>query len=47
MDNLASQHVLRRNGFLPYGVARSHIFTAGQWRDEVLWERLLDKNKDS
>ena len=47
MDNLGSQHVLRRNGFLPYGVARSHIFTAGQWRDEVLWERLLDQNKDS
>jgi ribosomal-protein-alanine N-acetyltransferase len=47
MDNLASQHVLRRNGFVPYGVARSHIFTAGQWHDEVLWERLLDQNKDS
>ena len=42
MDNLASQHVLRRNGFVPYGVARSHIFTVGQWRDEILWERLLD-----
>ncbi len=41
MDNLGSQHVLRRNGFVPYGVARSHIFAAGQWRDEVLWERLL------
>jgi ribosomal-protein-alanine N-acetyltransferase len=47
MDNLGSQHVLRRNGFLPYGVARSHIFAAGQWRDEVLWERLLDQNKNS
>ena len=47
MDNLASQHVLRRNGFVPCGVARSRIFTAGQWRDEVLWERLLDENKDS
>jgi ribosomal-protein-alanine N-acetyltransferase len=47
MDNLGSQHVLRRNGFVPYGVARSHIFTAGHWRDEVLWERLLDENKDS
>jgi ribosomal-protein-alanine N-acetyltransferase len=29
MDNLGSQHVLRRNGFVPCGVARSHIFTAG------------------
>ena len=43
MDNLGSHYVLRRNGFLPYGVARSRIFTAGQWRDEILWERLLDQ----
>jgi [ribosomal protein S5]-alanine N-acetyltransferase len=41
MDNLGSQHVLRNNGFVPYGVARSRIFTAGMWRDEILWERLL------
>ena len=46
MDNLGSQHVLRRNGFVPYGVARSHIFTVGHWRDEVLWERLLNENKN-
>jgi ribosomal-protein-alanine N-acetyltransferase len=43
MDNLGSQHVLRNNGFVPYGVARSRIFTAGMWRDEILWERLLDQ----
>jgi ribosomal-protein-alanine N-acetyltransferase len=43
MDNLGSQHVLRNNGFVPYGVARSHIFTAGMWRDAILWERLLDQ----
>jgi [ribosomal protein S5]-alanine N-acetyltransferase len=42
MDNLGSQHVLRNNGFLPCGVLRSRIFTAGAWRDEILWERLLD-----
>jgi ribosomal-protein-alanine N-acetyltransferase len=42
MDNLGSQHVLRNNGFVPCGIARSHIFTAGMWRDEILWERLLD-----
>jgi len=47
MENLGSQHVLRHNGFVPFGVARSHIFTAGQWHDEVLWERLLDQNKVS
>jgi ribosomal-protein-alanine N-acetyltransferase len=43
MDNLGSQHVLRKNGFVPFGVARQHIYTAGHWRDEVLWERLLDR----
>jgi [ribosomal protein S5]-alanine N-acetyltransferase len=43
MDNLGSQHVLRSNSFIPYGVSRSHIFVAGQWRDEILWERLLDQ----
>jgi len=42
MDNLGSQHVLRNNGFVPYGVARSRMFTAGAWHDEILWERLLD-----
>ena len=43
MDNLGSRYVLRRNGFLPCGVTSSRIFTAGQWRDEILWERLLDQ----
>lgn len=43
MDNLGSQHVLRSNGFLPCGFLRSRIFTAGAWRDEILWERLLDE----
>jgi ribosomal-protein-alanine N-acetyltransferase len=43
MDNLGSQHVLRNNGFVPFGIARSRIFTAGKWRDEILWERLLDQ----
>jgi RimJ/RimL family protein N-acetyltransferase len=42
MDNLGSQHVLRNNGFLPCEGLRSRIFTAGSWRDEILWERLLD-----
>lgn len=42
LENLPSQRVLRRNGFTPYGIAHSHIFVNGEWRDEVLWERLLD-----
>jgi ribosomal-protein-alanine N-acetyltransferase len=44
MDNLGSQHVLRNNGFVPFGVARSRIFTVGKWRDVILWERLLDES---
>jgi ribosomal-protein-alanine N-acetyltransferase len=43
MDNLGSQHVLRNNGFVPCGVARSRAFTAGMWHDEIIWERLLDQ----
>ena len=43
MDNLRSQHVLRHNGFVPFGIAHSHIFIGGAWRDEILWERLLDQ----
>ncbi|MET7686175.1 GNAT family protein [Streptomyces sp. NPDC005423] len=42
MENLPSQRVLRRNGFSPYGVAHSSIFLDGQWRDGLLWERILD-----
>ncbi len=39
--NLPSQRVLRRNGFIPYGVAHSSIFLDGSWRDGLLWERVL------
>lgn len=42
--NEASQRVLRRNGFQLMGVAHDHIFTAGRWHDELLWERLLDSD---
>lgn len=42
MDNLGSQQVLRNNGFAPCGVVHARIFIAGMWRDQVLWERLLD-----
>ncbi|MEV4561008.1 GNAT family protein [Kitasatospora sp. NPDC049285] len=42
LENLPSQRVLRRNGFSPYGVAHSSILLDGQWRDALLWERILD-----
>ncbi|BCY10792.1 GNAT family N-acetyltransferase [Actinoplanes sp. L3-i22] len=40
-ENLASQTVLRRNGFRPHGVAREHIYLAGAWHDVILWEQIL------
>ena len=42
IENTASQHVLRRNGFRPVGIACSRIFTVGAWHDEIMWERLLE-----
>lgn len=42
LENIPSQHVLRSGGFTPYGVAHSHIFINGAWRDSLLWERVLD-----
>jgi [ribosomal protein S5]-alanine N-acetyltransferase len=42
LDNTASERVLRRNGFAVFGIARSHIFIDGRWRDQVMWELILD-----
>lgn len=41
LENLASQQVLRRNAFSPYGIAHSSVFLDGSWRDDLLWERTL------
>jgi ribosomal-protein-alanine N-acetyltransferase len=41
MANLASHEVLRRNDFITFGIAHSHIFINGAWRDGVFWERSL------
>lgn len=43
VENTASQNVLRKNRFLPIGIARSHMFTAGAWHDDIFWERLLEE----
>ncbi len=42
LDNVGSQHVLRNNGFVAFGIAHSHILLGGQWRDAIMWERLLE-----
>jgi [ribosomal protein S5]-alanine N-acetyltransferase len=42
LDNTASQRVLLRNGFRPYGVAPEYLRIAGRWQDHVLFHRLAD-----
>lgn len=39
-DNLASQTVLRRNGFEEIGLAHHHTHVGGRWHDELLMQRL-------
>ncbi|WP_205475092.1 GNAT family N-acetyltransferase [Nocardioides sp. SYSU D00038] len=41
VHNVASQGVLRRTGFERIGLARNFLFVAGQWRDHVLFQRIL------
>jgi [ribosomal protein S5]-alanine N-acetyltransferase len=40
LHNTASQAVLLRNGFRPYGVAPEYLKIAGRWQDHVLFHRL-------
>jgi [ribosomal protein S5]-alanine N-acetyltransferase len=41
VHNLASQAVLRRSGFEEFGRAAAYLFIAGEWRDHVLFQRVL------
>jgi ribosomal-protein-alanine N-acetyltransferase len=41
LHNVASQRVLERCGFVPYGVARRFLFIDGAWQDHRLYERIL------
>jgi [ribosomal protein S5]-alanine N-acetyltransferase len=42
VDNLASLRVLEKNGFERIGVARGFLHVGGEWRDHILFQRLLD-----
>lgn len=44
LENIASQTVLRKNGFQSWGTASQHILIDGMWRDELFWERILPVN---
>ncbi len=41
LDNAASQAVLRRCGFREYGTAERILFIRGEWRDHLLFQRVL------
>src|SRR3954452_5153303 len=41
LDNAGSQAVLRRSGFQEYGTAERFLFVRGEWRDHMLFQRIL------
>lgn len=41
LHNEPSQTVLRKAGFVQYGVAERFLFIAGEWTDHVLFQRIL------
>jgi [ribosomal protein S5]-alanine N-acetyltransferase len=42
LDNVGSQKVLERNGFLRIGISRRYLHIGGAWRDHVLFARTND-----
>jgi [ribosomal protein S5]-alanine N-acetyltransferase len=44
LHNVASQIVLDRNGFTPFGVARNYLRIAGSWCDHVLFQRTSEQS---
>jgi ribosomal-protein-alanine N-acetyltransferase len=39
-DNLRSQRVLERTGFVRFGLAEAYLRIAGRWQDHVLFQRV-------
>ena len=40
--NVASQSVLKRNGFQRFGYAHQHLYIGGRWGDATLFEKILN-----
>lgn len=46
LHNVASQQVLRRTGFSPYGVAPRYLKIAGRWQDHLLCNAFATQSDD-
>ncbi len=46
LDNVPSQKVLARNGFVRIGLAPRYLRIAGRWQDHVLHQLLADDHRD-
>ena len=44
VHNLASQTVLRRNGFVQYGLAPQYLRIAGRWQDHLMFQVLAPQD---
>ncbi|OWP22386.1 GNAT family N-acetyltransferase [Microbacterium sp. AISO3] len=42
VDNVASQTVLRKCGFVEFGTAPEYLLIAGRWQDHRLFQRILE-----
>jgi ribosomal-protein-alanine N-acetyltransferase len=40
VDNVRSQRVLEKNGFVRFGLAPSYLNIAGEWRDHVMYQKV-------
>ncbi|WP_043268226.1 GNAT family protein [Streptomyces sp. CT34] len=45
LDNLASQRVLTKCGFTPYGTAENYLHINGAWRDHRLFQKILNDRR--
>lgn len=46
-DNVASIRVLESQGFRSYGTTTSSFLIGGAWRDSLMWERVLQPERDA
>ena len=43
VDNLRSQRVLTKSGFVRFGLAEGYLKIAGRWRDHERWAIVADE----